>query len=281
MSLETNMSNAFYDPELYSRKIGYAPRFDRVYADRLAGAPAGSTVMELGCGTGDVLLPLARNGVRAIGVDSSADMLGHFERRLRDEPTAVSERVRLIRETLPDVPPAGPVDAVILPNDIVSHLVDDAAVDRLFANVRSALGHDGVLLLDVARFDVVELGSIAAAPHGLTRPHGFFPYTGDHHLRVEEHLTYDSASGVADSVMRYEVLDADAEVRSVRYRKLRLRPRRTREITLALRLAGFEVTDVEDVGHLLGKGPGEPGDVLVQARPARRSSTVPHGGGTR
>ncbi|PRY36955.1 SAM-dependent methyltransferase [Umezawaea tangerina] len=279
MSLETNMSDAFYDPELYSLKIGYAPRFDRIYADRLAGVPAGSTVMELGCGTGDVLLPLARSGIRVIGVDSSADMLGHFERRLREEPADVADRVALVRETLPEVPSTEPVDAVILPNDIVSHLVDDPAVDRLFANIRSALAPDGLVVLDMAEFDVVELGSIAAAPHGLTRPYGFFPYTEDRHLRVEEHVTYDRAAGVADSVMRYEVLESDATVGSVRYRRLRMHPRRAREITLALRLAGFEVTGVEDIGHLLGKQPGGLQDLLIQARPARTTSTAAHAGG--
>ncbi|WNV87668.1 class I SAM-dependent methyltransferase [Umezawaea sp. Da 62-37] len=279
MSLDTSMSNAFYDPEMYSLKIGYAPRFDRIYADELAAVPAGSTVLELGCGTGDVLLPLARGGARVIGVDSSADMLAHFERLLRDEPDEVSDRVTLIRETLPDVPSTGPVDAVILPNDIVSHLVDDAAVDRLFANIHSVLAPDGLLVLDIAEFDVVELGSIAAAPHGLTRPHGFFPYTGDRHLRVEEHVAYDRAASVLDSVMRYEVLEADATVGSVRYRKLRMHPRLAREITLSLRLAGFEVTAVEGIGHLLGKEPGGLEDVLIRARPAHPTSTDPHPGG--
>lgn len=270
VSTDRCVSGAFYDPEMYALKIGLAPRFDRIYADRLAGLPAGSTVMELGCGTGDVLLPLARNGARVIGVDSSADMLGHFKQRLQDEPDEVSGRVTLIQETLPAVPPGEPVDAVILPNDIVSHLLDNAEVDRLLSGILSALALDGLLLLDFAQFDAVELGAIAAVPHGLTRPYGFFPYTGDRHIRVEEHATYDCATGVAASVMRYEVLDADSSVESVRYRELRMHPRRTHEITLALRLAGFEVADVQGIAHLLGKEPGGLEDILIEARPARR-----------
>lgn len=43
---------------------------------------AGGTVLELGCGTGRVSLPLARAGVRLIGVDRSAAMLALAHRRM-------------------------------------------------------------------------------------------------------------------------------------------------------------------------------------------------------
>jgi demethylmenaquinone methyltransferase/2-methoxy-6-polyprenyl-1,4-benzoquinol methylase len=40
------------------------------------GLPAGSVVLDLACGTGDLSDDLARAGLRAVGVDSSAGMLG-------------------------------------------------------------------------------------------------------------------------------------------------------------------------------------------------------------
>src|SRR5215210_2442876 len=44
---------------------------------------AGGSVLELGCGTGRVTLPLARTGARIIGVDRSAEMLTHARRRVQ------------------------------------------------------------------------------------------------------------------------------------------------------------------------------------------------------
>ncbi len=44
--------------------------------------PEGSSVLELGCGTGRILRPLARLGHQVLGVDQSAGMLAH----VRDLP---------------------------------------------------------------------------------------------------------------------------------------------------------------------------------------------------
>ena len=43
-------------------------------------------MLEIGCGTGRVLIPTARAGVRIIGLDASASMLGVCARRLELKP---------------------------------------------------------------------------------------------------------------------------------------------------------------------------------------------------
>ena len=43
----------------------------------------GGPVLELGCGTGRVLLPMARTGEPVVGLDRSTNMLGLARRRLR------------------------------------------------------------------------------------------------------------------------------------------------------------------------------------------------------
>src|SRR5919201_1392064 len=60
----------FYDWE-NARTVG---RRDVPFWRRLALAARGP-VLELGCGTGRVTLPLARAGVRIVGIDRSAPML--------------------------------------------------------------------------------------------------------------------------------------------------------------------------------------------------------------
>src|SRR5207244_2129196 len=71
-----------------------------LYED-LAAAARGKLVIELGCGTGRVLLPLARQAAagrgaaRILGIDASAGMLEVARRKLAAEPGPVAERVLL------------------------------------------------------------------------------------------------------------------------------------------------------------------------------------------
>ena len=68
----------FYDWE-NARTLG---RRDVAFWRRLADE-AGGPVLELGCGTGRVLVPVARAGVPVVGVDLSAPMLDRARRRIR------------------------------------------------------------------------------------------------------------------------------------------------------------------------------------------------------
>ncbi|MEV0616648.1 methyltransferase domain-containing protein [Nonomuraea sp. NPDC050404] len=236
----------FYDPLLYELNVGHAPRVGEVYRKELSSLPDRPRVLELGCGTGDILVPLAMDGAEVVGVDSSARMLKHLDSRLATLPREVAARVRLVRETAPAMPAMDQVDAAILPNDMVSHLIGEAVLDELFANVRRVLRPGGVLLLDVERFDIAFLASIMGSAGGLSRTHGFFDFPDGRLLRVDEQSEYDEPSGILTSTFGYQILDADATVESTWYRALRLYPRRIHEITAALRLAGFDITEVRE-----------------------------------
>ena len=49
---------------------------------------ANGPILELGCGTGRVTIPVARTGARIVGVDRSAEMLGHALKRARRDALA-------------------------------------------------------------------------------------------------------------------------------------------------------------------------------------------------
>src|SRR5205823_7761260 len=68
----------FYDWE-NARTLG---RRDVPFWRRLAAEITGP-ILELGCGTGRVTLPLARDGARIVGIDRSAAMLARAVRRAR------------------------------------------------------------------------------------------------------------------------------------------------------------------------------------------------------
>ena len=73
------------------RAAEFAAIYDAVYADRddaafwqaMAAAAGGGPILELGCGTGRVLLPLARAGYEITGLDLSAQMLERCRAKAR------------------------------------------------------------------------------------------------------------------------------------------------------------------------------------------------------
>ncbi|MFF5185768.1 class I SAM-dependent methyltransferase [Streptomyces sp. NPDC000345] len=237
----------FYDPDLYDRKVGLSPRVEELYTAALAPVSLPATVMELGCGTGDVLRPLVRKGFRVIGVDRSAAMLQRCRQHLESE--GLQPQADLVEMTLPALPDTTAVDAIIAPNDCISHLLTNDLVLELFRNARRVLSEkNGVLMLDVSRFNVAYLGKLAGPDGDLTRTHGIYELTDDQYLRVGEQSRYRPDDGVLTCSFRYELLSGSGEVESVWYRTLRMYPRRAQEITMLLELAGFSVVRVQTTG---------------------------------
>ena len=90
-----------YDEEFTDRRLGRMLRA-RVQS-RLADAFAsGSHVLELGCGTGEDAVWLAKRGVRVTGFDASDGMIARA--RAKADRTGTSDRVTLRRVDLEDLP---------------------------------------------------------------------------------------------------------------------------------------------------------------------------------
>ena len=63
---------------------------------------AGPGILELGCGTGRILVPTAQAGVPIIGLDRAPAMLALAEQKLAALPPAVRDRVSLIQADMRD-----------------------------------------------------------------------------------------------------------------------------------------------------------------------------------
>src|SRR5690349_15644866 len=75
---------ALYDHEYRRRRVDvahYRALVAEELGDRSAGRRRGPDVLELGCGTGRLLLPLARDGFSIVGVDASRPMLARLDER--------------------------------------------------------------------------------------------------------------------------------------------------------------------------------------------------------
>lgn len=92
------------------RSAELASLYDAVYVDAgdtafwyaIAPRPDEGPLLELGCGTGRLLLPLARAGHTITGIDLAPSMLGRCREELQSEPIEVRERVTLLEADMTD-----------------------------------------------------------------------------------------------------------------------------------------------------------------------------------
>ncbi len=82
--------------EFYDSVIPYAQRQDIHFYVEMA-QKMGGPVLELGCGTGRVLIPTARAGIDITGFDYSSRMLEVLKAKLQLEPIEVQKRVELVQ----------------------------------------------------------------------------------------------------------------------------------------------------------------------------------------
>ncbi len=110
---------------------------------------ARSAVLEVGCGTGRILLPIARAGCSIVGLDNSRQMLERCRAKLAAEPAAVQGRVRLVQHEMRDLNLGATYPLIIAPFRVVQHLttVDDQL--RFLEVIARHLASNGRFVFDV------------------------------------------------------------------------------------------------------------------------------------
>jgi len=140
--------------------------FDADYADYTDDLPlveayaqrTGGPVLELGCGTGRLLLPLANAGYEVTGVDLSPEMLRIA--RSRAEAAGVAQRVTLVQGDYTDAPLAGAYRLALVMMNTFLHLTSQSAQLRALRHWREHLAPGGLLLIDIFNPDVAQLASL-------------------------------------------------------------------------------------------------------------------------
>jgi len=110
-------------------------------------------VLELGCGTGRVLAPIAAAGCRITGLDLSDYMLERCRQKLAAQPAEVRERVRLVRGNMIEFDLRETFKLVLLPFRPFQHLL---SVEEQLACLHAAhrhLARQGKIVLDLFHTD--------------------------------------------------------------------------------------------------------------------------------
>ena len=247
---------AEYDPLFDLYDVEYDHDHDVPFWLSLAAREKGP-VIEWGAGTGRIAVPLAAAGHPVTAVEVSEAMLGVGERK--------GGGVEWVPGDMRGVKPGGHFGlAVCAFNSFLClRSVNDALA--FLHNARHHLAPDGLLGMEVSAFYPEELASPSGGPdlrHDFTRR---LPDGG----RLDRFSVsrYDPASQLLSMSLFHEVYDPSGRLREKRTHDLTIRVTGRDELTLMLRLAGFEVE------ALHGGFGGEPFDagsdhLIVLARPA-------------
>src|SRR5699024_11026971 len=132
---------------IYDQLMDHAPYDDWVQftKDIIAQkAKAVSTIVDLGCGTGEVAIPLAKQGYDMIGVDISTHMLACASNKALHE----NIQVQWIEQDMRQLTGLQDVDMVISYCDSINYITNEADLAAVFARVYDSLADDGLFVFD-------------------------------------------------------------------------------------------------------------------------------------
>lgn len=134
--------------EFYDYVQPYAERKDVAFFVDLA-RESGGPVLEVGCGTGRVLLPTARAGIEICGLDLSGVMLGICREKLAHEPEDVRRRVKLHAADMRSFDLGRTFRLLTIPFRPFQHLLTVEDQLACLACVRKHLAPGGRFILDL------------------------------------------------------------------------------------------------------------------------------------
>ncbi|MBI2203391.1 MAG: methyltransferase domain-containing protein [Candidatus Rokubacteria bacterium] len=202
---------------------------------------AGGPVLELGCGTGRILIPVAGAGVKIVGLDISPSMLAVARDKIGKLPVDVQRRITLHEGDMRDFALGRTFPLVTIPYRAFLHLLTVEDQRRALACIHRHLDGGGQLVLNV--FDPsLPLIVSRIADGGAPRRMGAFTHAGTGRLVVAwESFVYDLTRQMLDGHFIFDEYDASGLVVEKRYAALTLRWVYRYEMQHLLESAGFAI----------------------------------------
>jgi SAM-dependent methyltransferase len=194
----------------------------------------GDPVLELGCGSGRLLRPIADAGFRITGLDQSAPMLSRARGTLRG--ARQKQRITLFEGSMNEAAtaPGGPFGVVIFSLNGLLHLATPEAQRAALSSARQAMDPRGQLLIDVLNPTIETLRSY---DHGTVHEG---TWTTDNGVQVDKFSArrISTSDQLIHSRIWYDLIAPDGSLRRIAT-SFDLRYLHRHELELMLELAGF------------------------------------------
>lgn len=139
--------DTFYRQKSYKKECDYLAR---IFKQHLSRRP--QALLDLGCGTGNHLIPLVKRGFKLTGIDRSSEMLQQAAHKLK----ALNFKAHLIQSNLKNFSAGSKFDAAICMFSVIDYLIKTNEVRATFKNVSKHLKRNGVFVFDFWQAQAVE-----------------------------------------------------------------------------------------------------------------------------
>jgi ubiquinone/menaquinone biosynthesis C-methylase UbiE len=214
---------------------------------------AGGPVLELGCGTGRISLPLGRAGVRLVGIDRSEPMLARA--RARAKRARLSQNISLIRADIRSAPFPGPSFSVVMaPYGILQSLLRERDLRATLNEVQRVLEPGGTFGIEL----VADLPAWKEYKRRLSL-RGWRGRQGGAHVTLVETVRQDPARHL--TIFNQEFTERRGSTKRVHRFALTFRTLSVPQMVRRLEKSGFEITAL--LGDYRGRAWDPRADVWV------------------
>lgn len=107
--------------------------------------PYGKKVLELGCGTGRIAIPLANADYQVTGIECAPDMIKRFEKKGYDR-----SKIKIIQGDARDFQLNETFDIILLCNNFINNFIDSLDIIRCLTCCRSHMHSKSVIIIEVS-----------------------------------------------------------------------------------------------------------------------------------
>lgn len=206
---------------------------DIEFITEIAGLGVGP-ILELGCGTGRILLPLADAGYEVVGIDASEPMLKRARGRIGGRPISLVQGDM----SLPEAVPGGPFGLILVSLNSIMHLTDPAVQRSMLAGCYASLKPGGRVMIDTLNPGVGQLQHLLNTTHH----EGSWQLNTDTIVDKWGHRTSTYESQIMRTLIWYDLTSKDGTCRRIRT-EFEFRYVHQSELALMLEIAGFSRVD--------------------------------------
>lgn len=193
--------------ELYDHVGPYRTRGDvEFYVDM--AKQYGGRVLEVGCGTGRVLIPTAAAGVEITGLDNSPSMLDMLRKNLSRAPKQVQDKVQLEVGDMRNFDLGEQFDLITIPFRPFQHMLTVEDQLACLRTIRKHLKPNGRFVFDVFNPSIPGLADPARLAGAQAEPEVTMP-DGRRFIRTHRFVNRDYFSQISDIELVHDIIAPD------------------------------------------------------------------------
>jgi SAM-dependent methyltransferase len=202
------------------------------YAEKQNGS-----VLELGCGTGRVAIPLAQAGHRVTGLDLSQEMLDVFRGKITAD---ITERITLTHGSMASFSFDEKFSMITAPFRVFQLLTDDVDIKNSLFCIRNHLTDDGIFIVNV--FNPLPNLDSSWVQDETVQWERFDEASGNHVVKKDGRDRIDLDNQIIYVHFTYEVTPQNAE--TAKYREeLKLKYYYKDQLKTLIEGSGMEITE--------------------------------------